>query len=94
MSRASELHDHLAGRFVREVIGPAIKGGASHAELMVLFESVQFSMMEILHRHYELGAATAVGSCEASFQRAIERFAGARNKDGPNPSSEADRREA
>ncbi|MER9665506.1 hypothetical protein [Mesorhizobium sp. M0203] len=84
MSRASELHHLLSGRFVREVIGPAIKGGATYAELMVLFETVQFSLMEVLHRHYELAPATAVGLCEESLHAAIERFASARNKDGAN----------
>ncbi|MER8560132.1 hypothetical protein [Mesorhizobium sp. M0578] len=82
MSAASDLHDLLSGRFVREVIGPAIKGGATYAELMVLFETVQFGMMEVLHRHYELAPATAVSLCEESLHSAIERFAGARNKDG------------
>lgn len=82
MSASSELHDLLSGRFVREVIGPAVKSGASYAELMVLFESVQFGMMEILHRHYAMDPATAVSLCEGSLHRAIERFAGARNKDG------------
>ncbi|TIM16234.1 MAG: hypothetical protein E5Y67_03305 [Mesorhizobium sp.] len=79
MSAASELHNLLSARFVREVIGPAVKRGATYAELMVLFESVQFGMMEILHRHYELAPATAVSLCEESLHSAIERFAGARN---------------
>ncbi|MCV3209639.1 hypothetical protein OHD62_17495 [Mesorhizobium sp. YC-39] len=84
MSRASELHDLLSGRFVRDVIGPAIKGGATYSELMVLFESCQFGMMEVLHRHYELAPAVASGLCEASIHRAIERFAAERNKDQNN----------
>ncbi|MER9471037.1 hypothetical protein [Mesorhizobium sp. M0520] len=82
MSAASDLHNLLSGRFVREVIGPAIKGGATYAELMVLFETVQFGMMEVLHRHYELAPAAAVGLCEESLHTAIERFADARKKDG------------
>ncbi|RWP64870.1 hypothetical protein [Mesorhizobium sp.] len=82
MSAASELHNLLSARFVREVIGPAVKRGATYAELMVLFESVQFGMMEILHRHYELAPATAVSLCEESLHSAIERFAGARNSAG------------
>ncbi|MER8941311.1 hypothetical protein NKH82_17650 [Mesorhizobium sp. M0915] len=81
MSAASDLHDLLSGRFVREVIGPAIKGGATYAELMVLFETVQFSMMEVLHRHYAMDPATAVSLCEGSLHVAIERFAGARKKE-------------
>ena len=82
MSAASELHDLLSGRFVREVIGPAVKSGATFAELMVLFESVQLSMMEILHRHYEFAPGAAVTLCEESLHQAIERFAGQRNRDG------------
>ncbi|MDG4903164.1 hypothetical protein P9279_21890 [Mesorhizobium sp. WSM4962] len=79
MSAASELHNLLAGRFVRDVIGPAVKNGATDTELTTLFESVQVSMLEILHRHYGLAPQVATGLCEASLQRAIERFAQACN---------------
>ncbi|RWF66882.1 hypothetical protein [Mesorhizobium sp.] len=78
MSTASDLHNLLSGRFVRDVIGPAVKNGATYSELMVLFESVQLSMLEILNRHYEVAPAAAVGLLEASLQTAIERFAGNR----------------
>lgn len=79
MSAASDLHNLLAGRFVRDVAGPAIKNGATFAEIMVLFESVQLSMMEILNRHYEVSPQATVGLMEASLQAAIVRFAGERN---------------
>lgn len=82
MATPSELHNLLSGRFVREVIGPAVKNGATYAELMVIFETVQFGMMEVLHRHYDLTPPVAVGLCEESLHSAIERFAGQRNKDG------------
>lgn len=78
MTAASDLHNLLSGRFVRDVVGPAIKSGASYSEMMVLFESCQFGMLEILSRHYDLAPATAVGLIEASQQAAIERFAGNR----------------
>lgn len=80
----SDLHNLLSGRFVREVIGPAVKSGATYAELMVLFESVQFGMMEVLHRHYEITPQVATSLCEESLHSAIERFASARKKDGVN----------
>lgn len=83
MSAATDLHNILSARFVRDVIGPAVKNGATYGDLMVLFESVQFGMMEILHRHYELTPQGASGLCEESLHRAIERFAGAR-KDKAN----------
>ena len=78
MSAASDLHNLLSARFVRDVIGPSVKNGATYAELMVLFESVQFGMMEILHRHYELTPQVAASLCEESLHSAVERFAGAR----------------
>jgi len=81
MSAASDLHNLLSARFVRDVIGPSVKNGATYAELLVLFESVQFGMMEILHRHYELKPALVAGLCEESLHSAIERFAGARKDD-------------
>lgn len=74
MGKASDLHNELAGRFVREIIGPAIKSGATDTDLMVIFESVQLSMLEILHRHYKNTPQVATGFCEAGLQRAIERF--------------------
>jgi hypothetical protein len=82
-SAATEFHNLLSGRFVRDIIGPAIKNGATYAELMVIFETVQFGMMEILHRHYELAPSVAAGLCEESLHRAVERFAGARNRSNP-----------
>ncbi|TIU65484.1 MAG: hypothetical protein E5W25_20500 [Mesorhizobium sp.] len=78
MSAASD-HNELAGRFVRDVAGPAIKNGATFADMVVLFESVQLGMMEILNRHYEVSPQASVGLLEASLQAAIERFAGKRN---------------
>lgn len=78
MSEKSEFHNLLTGRFVRDIIGPAIKSGATYAELMVIFESVQLGMMEVLNRHYDLSPQVATGLCEASLQSAIERFAGRR----------------
>lgn len=71
----SEYHNLLAGRFVRDIVGPAIKNGATYAELMVIFETVQTGMLEVLHLHYQQEPAVAVGLLEASLQRAIERFA-------------------
>lgn len=71
----AELHDLLAARFVREVIGPAIRNGARSTDLVVLFESCQAGTMQALARHYELKPATVVGLMEAALQRAIERFA-------------------
>lgn len=84
MNASTELHNLLSGRFVREIVGPAIKGGASSAELMVLFETMQVGMMEVLNRHYELAPSAAVTLCEESLQQAIERFAGMR-KPGSAP---------
>lgn len=79
MSEQSELHNMLSQRFVMEVMGPAIKGGASFADLMVLFETIEVAVMEILHRHYHQPPAVATGLVEASVDRAIERFAAIRN---------------
>lgn len=79
MSDQSEFHNLLAARFVREIIGPAIKNGATYAELMVIFETAQVGMLEVLHRHYELTPQVATGLCEESLQQAIERFAGLRS---------------
>lgn len=78
MSKKSELHNLLIDRFVKEIIGDAIKSGATSSELMVIFETAQVGMMEVLHRHYGLKPHVATGLCEASLQRAIERFAGNR----------------
>lgn len=78
MSNASDLHDLLSGRFVRDVAGPAIKKGATYAEMMVLFESCQLGMLEILNVHYDIAPATAVALFEASQQAAIVRFSGNR----------------
>lgn len=78
MSAASDLHNLLSGRFVRDVAGPAIKSGGTYAELMTLFESCQLGMLEILNVHYELTPAVAVGLLEASQHAAIERFAAKR----------------
>jgi hypothetical protein len=75
MSAASELHNLLAGRFVRDVAGPAIKNGATYAEMMTLFESCQLGMLELLNVHFEMTPAVAVGLLEASQHAAIERFA-------------------
>lgn len=74
MSAPSEFHNLLAARFVREVIGPAIKNGATYAQLMVLFESCQLGVMESLVRHYELAPHVAAGLVEASVQATLERF--------------------
>ena len=76
MSDRSDLHNLLSSRFVRDVIGPAVKSGATYADLMVIFESTQLGMLEILNRHYELTPQVATGLCEVSLQAAIERFAG------------------
>ena len=62
MSEQSAFHNLIAGRFVSDIIGPAIKSGATDSELMVIVESALVAVQEILHRHY----------------RAIERFAGSR----------------
>lgn len=78
MSAQSELHNLLAGRFVREIIGTAIKGGATYSELMVIFETAQVGMMEVLNRHYDLTPQVSTDLCEESLHRAIERFAGQR----------------
>jgi hypothetical protein len=75
MADKSALHNLLASRFVREIIGPAIKDGASYSDLMVIFESTQVGMLEVLNRHYDLTPQVATGICEASLQQAIERFA-------------------
>ncbi|MDX8513586.1 hypothetical protein [Mesorhizobium captivum] len=75
MADQVDLHNLLSGRFVRDVMGPAIKNGATYADLMVIFESTQVGMLEILNRHYELTPQVATGLCEASLQAAIERFA-------------------
>ncbi|OWK18300.1 hypothetical protein AJ88_03710 [Mesorhizobium amorphae CCBAU 01583] len=74
----SETHNLLARRFVHEIIGPAIKDGATYGDLMVIFESAQFCMMEVLNLHYELAPAVAVGLCEECLHAASERFAGNR----------------
>ncbi|AZO51232.1 MULTISPECIES: hypothetical protein [unclassified Mesorhizobium] len=78
MTSQSETHNLLARRFVREIIGPAIKDGGTYAELMVIFESATLCIMEVLNLHYELSPQVATGLCEASLQNAIERFAGGR----------------
>jgi hypothetical protein len=46
MSAASDLHNLLSARFVRDVIGPSVKNGATYAGLLVLFESVQFEALD------------------------------------------------
>lgn len=69
------LHNLLSGRFIRDVVGPAIRSGASDSELMVLFESIQTSMLEVLHKHYDQPPHVAVGLVESSLHNAIERFA-------------------
>lgn len=78
MSAASDLHNLLAGRFVRDVAGPAMKNGATYAEMMTLFESCQLGMLELLNAHFDLTPAVAVGFLEASQHAAIERFAAKR----------------
>lgn len=78
MSDQSELHNTLSRRFVMEVMGPAIKSGATFADMMVLFETIEVAFLEILHRHYDQKPAVASGLVEASVDRAIERFAAIR----------------
>ncbi|MCA0025511.1 MULTISPECIES: hypothetical protein [unclassified Mesorhizobium] len=74
-SAASALHNLLSGRFVRDIAGHAIKSGASYSQLMVLFESNQLAMLELLNLHYQLAPATAVDLLEVSMHAAIVRFA-------------------
>ncbi|WP_136617021.1 MULTISPECIES: hypothetical protein [Mesorhizobium] len=74
MADRTSMHNLLSERFVRDVVGSAIKDGASYSDLMVLSETVQLGMMEILNKHYGLAPAVAVGLGEASLQHAIERF--------------------
>lgn len=74
----NELHNLLSGRFIRDVVGPAIRSGASYSDLMVLFETVQTGMLEVLHKRFEQEPHVAVGLLEASLQQAIERFAAQR----------------
>lgn len=78
MSKQSEQHNILAGRFVQEIIGPAIKSGMDYAELAVFLETAQVGIMEILHQHYGLSPQVASGLCEESMGQAIERFAALR----------------
>ncbi|QND67660.1 hypothetical protein HB777_29460 [Mesorhizobium loti] len=78
MTSQPETHNLLARRFVHEIIGAAIKDGATYADLMVLFESAQLCIMEVLNLHYQLSPQVATDLCEASLQNAIERFAGGR----------------
>lgn len=75
---SAELHNLLARRFVSDIIGPAIKSGATYAELLVIFESSQLAMLEILNRHYDFTPQGATTLCEESLHAAIERFAGKR----------------
>lgn len=75
MTTPSELHNSLAQRFIFDVLGPAIKCGGS-ADLMVLFESCQLGVMDVLCLHYKLKPDVAVGLMEAAQHRAIERFTG------------------
>ncbi|ESY02759.1 hypothetical protein [Mesorhizobium sp. LNJC405B00] len=80
MSDAASTHNLLARRFVREIIGAAIKDGATYAELMVIVESSQMAVLEVLNRHYDLTPQVSTGLLEGSLNRAIERFAGGRAK--------------
>lgn len=77
-----EFHNLLSDRFVRDIIGPAIKNGTAYADLMVVFESAQTAMLEVLNLHYKMEPAVAVGLVEASLHRAIERFAELRKGNG------------
>lgn len=79
MTDQSDLHDRLSRRFIVDVMGPAIKGGATFADMMVLFETIEVAFLEILHRHYDQAPAVATGLVEASVDRAIERFAAIQN---------------
>lgn len=75
MSDRHELHNLLSERFVRDVLGPAIRNGASDAQLMVLFESCQLGLMLALHRHYGIRPDIVAALAEAAHHRALERFA-------------------
>lgn len=75
MSDAAKLHDEMSSRFVREILGPAIRNEASDSDLMVLFESCQLVLMLLLRDHYGVKAATAAALVEAAHHRATERFA-------------------
>ncbi|MCW5697899.1 MAG: hypothetical protein KIS96_14360 [Bauldia sp.] len=81
----NELHNLLVARFVREIVGPAIKDGASDAQLMVLFESIQFGMMEVLQLHYQLAPAVAAFLIEESLHQATERLVSKRADDSVRP---------
>lgn len=71
----TEKHNALVRRFVMEVIGPVLKEGTTYSEMLVVFESMQVGMLDILQKGYNLPPDVATGLLEASFQRAIVRFA-------------------
>lgn len=76
MTTPHQLHNDLAQRFILDVVGPAIKGGASFGDLMVLFETCQLGVMDVLCLHYKLRPDVTAGLMEAAHHRALERFAG------------------
>lgn len=79
MASKSEAHNALAHRFIYEVVGPVITSGATYAEIMVVFETAQVGMLEILNLHHGLTPQVSTGLVEASLEHAIERFAGNRS---------------
>jgi len=67
-------HDELSRKFVFDVLGAAVKDGATFAELMTVLESALVATMLLNVMHYGMKPAVASGLVEAAVQRAIERF--------------------
>lgn len=75
MSTFATLHDELSRRFMREIVGPGIRAGASDSDLMVLFESCQLGLMLVLRDHYHVSPSVAADLVEVAHHRATQRFA-------------------
>jgi hypothetical protein len=69
-----EEHNMLANKFVFEIIGPLTKRGATHEELMVLFESIIFGMLQSNTSLYNIEPQDSVLYIELAMHEAIKRF--------------------
>lgn len=68
---AAQRHNELAREFIMKVAGNT----GSHAEMMVVIESVLFGSMLIMQRQYGFTPAITVEFIEAALLQATERFA-------------------
>ncbi len=67
---ASETHNRLAREFVMKIGGQT----KTHAELMVVIESVVLASMVLSYRLYGVSKYASAEMIEEAINRAIERF--------------------